>query len=231
MPARLAYTIEEINVRKPADSRLTAISYDGHRINPCGKKQRKVACLCICGKSTSNVITDVVKGISKSCGCLASEETKKRSTKFFPVVRAIRNTWNAMLNRCYYKEGSSYKDYGAKGVQVCEEWRNDYQKFLDWSIENGWAAGLQLDKDIKGDGKFYSPETCLWVTATENANNTSRNKKYLYDEGQYTISQIARMANIPVKLLHRRVNYYKMDIMKAVDKPIRNHFTRPKKAA
>ncbi len=82
----------------------------------------------------------------------------------------IYNSWHNMCHRCYYPKHESYKNYGAKGVVVCEEWKTNYHSFLDWSLANGWKPGLQLDKDIKGTGYLYSPETCLWVTRQQNRN-------------------------------------------------------------
>lgn len=85
-----------------------------------------------------------------------------------------------MMSRCYDSGNAWYKQYGGRGVTVCDEWRGNPQAFIEWSLTNGWARGLQLDKDIlcKELGlnlPVYGPETCQWVTKRVNvAAATSR---------------------------------------------------------
>lgn len=110
-----------------------------------------------------------------------------------------------MICRCYNKNHKTYKHYGGRGVKVCDEWRNDYQKFLDWSLANGWAKGLQLDKDIKGNGLLYSPETCSWVTRIQNCNNRKNSVKYEYNGLMVTAPEISRMSGIRGSLIYQRL--------------------------
>jgi len=76
-----------------------------------------------------------------------------------------------MKRRCYNQKYKKYKNYGGKGVSVCDEWRNDFMAFYNWAINNGWEKGLHIDKDIKG-GNIYSPQNCSIVTAKQNHNHT-----------------------------------------------------------
>ena len=74
-----------------------------------------------------------------------------------------------MKNRCYRKETDSYKNYGGRGISVCDEWKNNSTAFYRWALSNGYADGLQLDR-INNNGN-YSPENCRFVTPKQNANN------------------------------------------------------------
>ena len=100
----------------------------------------------------------------------------------------------------YYKnKNRSYKNYGAVGVIVCPEWRNDYQAFAIWSLENGYSPELQLDKDIKAKnkpGKLYSPDTCTWATAIDNMSNRKSSIKYPFKGQNLTIPQISRLTGV-----------------------------------
>jgi len=78
-----------------------------------------------------------------------------------------------MRSRCYNKKNEKYYRYGGRGVVVCDEWKNDFKSFYDWAIRNGWEPGMQIDKDIKGDGLLYSPDSCIIVTNKENCNKRS----------------------------------------------------------
>lgn len=132
------YSIEAINKLKPSDSRLTAIEFLST------KKGKRVLCQCSCGKTCIVQAYRIVSGHTMSCSCYNKDITRKRSQKYFPVVRPIYRSYKAMWRRCYDPTVREHKYYGAKGVKMCEEWKNNYQSFLDWSLENGWRDGLEI---------------------------------------------------------------------------------------
>lgn len=185
-------TVSELNLLCPKGSLLTITD------TFTGKFGFTANCICSCGNKKSLIVTRFLSGRTKSCGCLIPLIAKQVHTKYYPVNVTIRNAYRAMMCRCYDEDHKTYKDYGGRGVIVCEEWRNDYHKFLDWSLANGWAPKLQLDKDIKGNGLLYSPETCLWVTPKKNANNRRNNVKYLYNGEMLTAPEIARVVGLPI---------------------------------
>lgn len=88
--------------------------------------------------------------------------------------------WETMRNRCENPNRKKYKDYGARGIRVCEEWQ-DAGKFCEWALNNGYKEGLQLDR-INNDGN-YEPLNCRWVTPKENSRNR-RNTVYLTLNGE-----------------------------------------------
>lgn len=93
------------------------------------------------------------------------------------------NTWADMIQRCY-DEKYHVKKPTYKNCTVCKEWHN-YQLFSEW-FEDNHIQGYQLDKDIKVDGnKIYSPETCMFVTGSDNAIKAfAKNYKFISPEGQ-----------------------------------------------
>ena len=81
-------------------------------------------------------------------------------------------TWRSMKARCYNPNHKKYHRYGGRGIRVCDEWRNDSQRFIQYWLSNGWKPGLQIDR-IDNDGD-YCPENCQLLTNRENtlkANN------------------------------------------------------------
>lgn len=223
-------TIEEINAKKPAKSRLIALEFTVSYVTRSGHSCRQIICLCTCGNKKTVTVSKFLRGHVSSCGCLLSrEECSKRSTKYFPSIKELRRAYYDMLNRCYNKKHPSYNSYGGRGVVVCDEWYNDYQKFLDWAIYNGWKHGLQLDKDIKGDGLLYSPDTCSWVTRSANQNNKRNNPKYQYKGEMLTISQICKREGMAHNTLRHRIYNMKMSAEEAVATPLMGSGGRKKK--
>jgi len=142
----------------------------------------------------------------------------KHNLKYKDNVKKIYSCYRSMIQRCYDKNFVNYKYYGGKGVIVCDEWKNDYNLFLNWAKLNGWSEGMQLDKDIKGNGMIYSPESCCFVSRKDNCKNKSNIIRYNYN-GQYlTISEISKITGISYGTIYHRVNVYNMDINDASKK-------------
>lgn len=81
----------------------------------------------------------------------------------------LYGVWLAMRRRCYLESCADYKNYGERGVRVCDKWNDSYVSFRDWSIANGYKEGLEIDR-IEVDGN-YEPSNCRWITKLENARN------------------------------------------------------------
>lgn len=85
------------------------------------------------------------------------------------------NLWQTMKSRCENPHREKYKNYGGRGVKLCDEWQ-DASRFVLWALEHGYKSGLQIDRiDVDGD---YCPENCRFVTPKENSRN-KRNNKFL----------------------------------------------------
>ena len=83
--------------------------------------------------------------------------------------RRLRNCWYNMIRRCYRSYDSNYKNYGGRGIRVCDEWLQSFDKFFAWAHDNGYKHDLTIDR-IDNDGN-YEPSNCRWVSMADQARN------------------------------------------------------------
>lgn len=86
----------------------------------------------------------------------------------------LNNIWRGMKRRCSNPNYGQYKNYGGRGIKVCDEWNNEYIAFRDWALSHGYEENLTLDR-IDNDGN-YEPNNCQWITKSENSKKQWENK-------------------------------------------------------
>jgi hypothetical protein len=125
---------------------------------------------CHCGIEFKTQTPNIKSGNCKSCGCNRVLRIKEASTKHGMSNHKLYNVFSSMLQRCTNPNDNRFVDYGGRGITVCEEWINNKQSFLDWSIVNGYESGLTIDR-INND-KGYEPSNCRWTTRSIQSRNT-----------------------------------------------------------
>lgn len=108
-----------------------------------------------------------------------------------------------MIARCHNPNHASYSNYGARGITVCDEWRYDRTKFVDWARANGYRKGLSIDRIDNNQG--YSPNNCRWVDGFVQQNNTRKNRFLTVDGETHTISEWARIKGISKNFIEGRL--------------------------
>lgn len=152
---------------------------------------RKVMAKCDCGVVKRYYFQHLKKGTTKSCGCHRKERGRNCLYVHGLSNHPLINVWSRMKARCCNPLNKKYSDYGGRGVRVCDEWMSDFMPFFNWCISNGWKRGMQIDKDILGDGLLYSPNTCSIITCKENQNHKRSNLRIEYNGETKTASQWA----------------------------------------
>lgn len=179
-------------------SDLTVISF--HHQDK--KKNSYWLCKCVCGKEKIVRGTHLKNGGVKSCGCKIYKNNCSSKTTWFS--KRLRKIWNCMNQRCYNPNNEHYKYYGARGIFICEEWKNNSQLFNDWSVSNGYEKHLEIDRI--DNNKEYSPENCKWSTREQQMNNTRRTRLFTINNKMYSIKEISENFNIDLSLLRSRLN-------------------------
>lgn len=166
--------------------KLVVIGQDGR--DKYGKILWK--CRCDCGKEYITLGRHLSNGHCKSCGCLLNAKRAEEGEYRGLSHTRIFNIWKGMMYRCTATGCKSYKWYGARGIRVCDEWIGvqGFFNFLKWSLENGYASDLTIDR-INNDGN-YAPDNCRWADLKTQANNRRKSDKVVNQYGEWDYRDI-----------------------------------------
>jgi hypothetical protein len=152
-----------------------------------------VACRCECGTERNVRLKRLESGNSKSCGCWRDDNLTTHGMTKSSVREQSREywIWNSMKNRCGNPKYKHYKDYGGRGIKVCDRWMEFVNFFADMGEK---PEGKSLERRDNDAG--YSPENCYWADrATQNSNK--RNNRHIVADGvSNTITEWGRVTGI-----------------------------------
>lgn len=158
-------------------------------------------CKCKCGNITRVIARDLKNGNTQSCGCLKLKTSNgkynyKNSKRLYTIYYGIKA-------RCYKTSSPKYKDYGARGIIMCNEWLNSFDSFCEWSLSNGYADNLSIDR-IDNNGN-YEPSNCRWATNTTQCTNTRATRFFTHNGKTQPMSHWAKELNMNPSSLRRKL--------------------------
>lgn len=174
-------------------------------------------CACDCGTIKIVKENSLKNGKSTSCGCLTIERTKDVHTKHGRSRSPEYRIWTAMIQRCHNPRNSRFKDYGGRGIIVCQEWRESFDAFFE---HMGMKPSSRHSIDRIKNDKPYGPRNCKWSLPHTQMTNR-RNSFYVDVEGQQiALSDLAQSHHIPANTLRGRlVKGWPLD--RALNEPVR----------
>lgn len=116
----------------------------------------------------------------------------------------LYHIWNGMTGRCLNKNNKDYKDYGGRGITVCEAWRKP-ENFFGWAFLNGYSVDLTLDRIDTNKG--YSPDNCRWISSASQQRNKRNNRLIEYKGEVHCAAEWAEITGISKGTIVSRLRY------------------------
>ena len=198
-------------------NRLTVIKL--HHTQKIFRKNKQIyenkyywLCKCECGNEKVIEGSYLRNNRIKSCGCLLSENGKNimKNQKIKEIITTHGKThtrlykiFAGMKRRCFNKNEKAYKNYGGRGIKICNEWLSDFMNFYNWAMANGYSDDLTIDR-IDNNGN-YEPSNCRWVNYKEQARNRRQNLLITYKGETHCLSEWAEIVKIDDKVLSYRL--------------------------
>jgi hypothetical protein len=165
-----------------------------------GRLRDRWTCLCECGNTVVVQWDNLRNGHTRSCGCLLSDQPNH-------VTHGMRGhrlyyTWACMKHRCLSPNDPRYKDYGGRGITICDAWRDSFAAFVS-DMDGSYLDGCTLDR--VDNSKGYCKENCKWSTSSEQQNNRRTNCRLTMGSETHTLAEWARKLGVPASRISTRL--------------------------
>lgn len=162
-------------------------------------------CRCECGNEKIVDGGHLRSNKIKSCGCLLTDILIDRNHIHGMTNTRLFHIWQGIKNRCFNKNFQHYKHYGARGIIICKEWKDDFISFYNWSMANGYNDKLTIDRiDVNGN---YEPNNCRWIKQSEQCRNRRDTVYITYNGETHTFYEWSKITGINQRTLYTR--YYR----------------------
>lgn len=196
---------------------LTVVRYYGRN-----KGKTLWECKCDCGNIKIVSSSCLLGNYTKSCGCEAKLKAKiPKVVKHGKSRTRLYKIYIKMIRRCHCEKDKDYRNYGGRGIGVCQEWKENFMSFYNWAMSNGYTETLTLDR-IDNDGN-YEPNNCRWTTMKEQSNNTRTNRYITYNGQTKTLTQWAEQIGLKEDTLRARIVSGRFTIERAFTQPLEVH--------
>lgn len=187
------------------------------RANP---NARQWECLCDCGNTHTVRQNNLQTGSVSSCGCLQREH-RATVSRFGRTTHRLSShplfpTWRNMIQRCENPEDESFKNYGARGISVCQRW-HQIENFI---ADMGERPFLGAQVERKNNDGNYCPENCIWANRNTQARNKRNTRKIVFRNQERLLVELAEECSLPVSIVRSRIDRYHWTIERALTTPV-----------
>lgn len=156
-------------------------------------------CVCDCGNEATVRGAQLRNGHTQSCGCLNKERVLEGVLTHGMSYSKIYSIHKAMKGRCYNENNEWYKDYGGRGIRMCDD-RIKFEMFHEWAKKSGYREGLSIERiDVNGD---YEPSNCKWIKPGEQTYNRRMGSNNSTGYSGISLARQGKMFNVRVSSKH-----------------------------
>lgn len=131
--------------------------------------------------------------------------------------KRLYKTYHSMKRRCYNDREKRYKDYGGRGIKICDEWLQSFDNFAEWALNNGYADNLTIDR-INVDGN-YEPSNCRWITLKEQRRNCRNTRWVEYNGEKIQLFTLCERLGLSYDTTHDRIYKRGWELERALTEP------------
>ena len=181
--------------------KLTVLRRAENYVRPNGHKESTWVCCCECGNEITVTRTNLKR--ARSCGCSKGEYISASKITHGKSNSRLYHIWRNMKSRCYNPNVERYDKYGGRGIIICDEWKDNFQAFYEWSMNNGYSDNLSIDRiDVNGN---YTPDNCRWITMPDQADNKSNSHLFEFNGSAHTVSEWSKITGISRDIIWNRI--------------------------
>lgn len=167
-----------------------------------GDGRSRYLCKCSCGAEKIILASSIVGGKTKSCGCFRAESTSNNMRSHGYSGRRLYKIWTGMRSRCHNPSVHAYKDYGGRGISICDQWA-DFKHFKQWADKNGYRDDLTIERiDVNGN---YEPSNCCWIKREFQSRNTRTTTYYTLSGDKRPLIEWCELFGVDVNRAHKRL--------------------------
>ena len=181
-------------------------------------QMRKSRLLCDCGKEYIAFNTTLYAGMKQSCGCLQTDRIQANGGKWQDTKKGSWKRWERMISRCYNPKDKNYKNYGGRGITVCDRWRSNFAAFFE---DMGPPPKGRISIDRIDNNGPYCKENCRWSTDLQQAANRRNNIWYSLGDRMILLAEAAREFGMCLWTLKSRIKREGMTMEQALSLPLR----------
>ena len=196
MPRNVTWSTRKIAV--PVGSVFGRLTVTGE----CPERKhghRVMECQCSCGVQAQVTLGHLRTGDAQSCGCLARDNTSARNTTHGKSSSKIYRLWRGIRSRCEDTGHHAYKDYGGRGITVCDRWKV-FENFLADMGER--PDGRSIERRNNNEG--YSKDNCYWANKLEQGSNMRSNILIPIDGQNVCIAEASRRSGVKAATIRYR---------------------------
>ena len=183
-----------------------------------GRRGHTAALLrCSCGTVRILKVDALSRGCSRSCGCFGTEMNPYRHRVHGLSEQPLYYIWKQIRYRCEEPSCRGFKNYGGRGIKVCERW-SCVENFIA-DMGPTYQKGLSIER--KNNEGPYSPENCRWATQQEQMNNTRLSVRFSMMGQTHTLPEWARLMKINMRTLRNRIIRSGWPVERALTEPVR----------